>query len=123
MDVQFNRTKRWRKKFEPRVHVRKLKEEKTCEEYQSLVRDKVEETEWKYSDVNEHWQQKKNLMMETAKDVRRMSKGPCRHKETWWWNEEVDQAVRKKKIRYGNWKRENTTEARKEYKKLSLIHI
>jgi len=26
-----------------------------------------------------------------------MSKGPCRHKETWWWNEEVAEAVREKK--------------------------
>ena len=43
------------KKFELRVHVWKLKEEKTCEEYQSMVRDEVEEAEWKYSDVNEHW--------------------------------------------------------------------
>jgi len=29
MDMRFNRTKRWRKKFEPRVRVWKLKEEKT----------------------------------------------------------------------------------------------
>jgi len=29
MDMRFNRTKRWRKKFEPRVLVWKLKEEKT----------------------------------------------------------------------------------------------
>jgi len=29
MDMCFSTTKRWRKKFEPRVHVRKLKEEKT----------------------------------------------------------------------------------------------
>jgi len=37
-------TKRWCKKFEPRgVHVWKLKEEKTCEEYQSMVKDKVAE--------------------------------------------------------------------------------
>ena len=32
----------------------KLKEEKTCKEYKSMVRDKVEEAEWKYFDVNEH---------------------------------------------------------------------
>jgi len=82
----------------------------TCEDYRSMVRDKVEEADWKYSDVNEHWQQMKNLMMETAKDVRGMLKGPCKHKETWWWNEEVDEAVREKKIKYENWKRENTTE-------------
>jgi len=28
MDMRFNTTKRWRKKFEPRVHVWKLKEKK-----------------------------------------------------------------------------------------------
>jgi len=29
MDMRFDTTKRWHKKFEPRVHVWKLKEEKT----------------------------------------------------------------------------------------------
>ena len=37
-----------------------------------------------------------------------MTKGPPRHKETWWWNEEVAEAVRNKKIKYGKWKKENT---------------
>jgi len=46
-----------------------------------------------------------------------MTKGPHRHKETWWWNEEVAEAVREKKIKYGKWKKENTKEAWKEYKK------
>ena len=34
-----------------------------------------------------------------------------------WWNEEVAEAVRNKKIKYGKWKKENTEEARMEYKK------
>jgi len=68
-------------------------------------------------DVNEHWQQMKCIMMETAQDVCGMTKGPHRHKETWWWNEEVAEAVREKKIKYGKWKKENTKEAWKEYKK------
>jgi len=37
---------------------------------------KVEEEEWKYLDVNEHWQQMKN-MLETDGTCG-MSKGPCR---------------------------------------------
>jgi len=41
-------------------------EGKTCEEYQSMVKGKVAEAEWKYIDVNEHWQQMKNIMMDTA---------------------------------------------------------
>jgi len=105
----FNTTKRWCKKFEPRVCVWKLKEEKTCEEYQGMVRDKVEEAEWKYFDVNEHWLQMKNIMMDTAQVTCGLSKGPCRHKETWWWNEEVAESIREKKTRYGNWKKEKST--------------
>ena len=46
-----------------------------------------------------------------------MTKGPRRHKETWWCNEEVAEAVREKKIKNGKWKKENTKEARMEYKK------
>jgi len=45
MNMRFNTTKKRHKKFEPRVRVWKLKEEQTCEEYKSMVRDKVEEEE------------------------------------------------------------------------------
>jgi len=75
MDMWFNTTKRRHKKFEPRVCVWKLKEEHTCEEYKSMVRDKVEEEEWKQLDVNEHWHKMKNIMMKAAQYIRRMSKG------------------------------------------------
>jgi len=63
MDMQFSTRKRRRKKFEPRVRGWKLKEEKTCEEYQNMVKDKVAEAEWKCTDVNEHWQQ---MMMQLS---------------------------------------------------------
>jgi len=39
---------------------------KRREEYKSMVRDMVEEAEWKYLDLNEQWQQMKNMMTETA---------------------------------------------------------
>ena len=55
MDMWFKAGKCWRRKFEPRVHVWKLKEEKTCEEYRCMVRDKVEEATWKGLGVNDHW--------------------------------------------------------------------
>jgi len=108
MDMWFKATKSWHRKFEPRVCVWKLKEEKTCEEYRCMVGDKVEEANWKGLCVNEHWQQMKGITMETAQDICGMTKGPRRHKETWWWNEEAAEAVREKKIKYGKWKRENT---------------
>ena len=82
-----------------------------------MVGDKVEEVKWKGLGVNDHWQQMKGIMMETAQDICGMKKGPPRHKETWRWNEEVAEAVRNKKIKYEKWKKENTEEARMEYKK------
>jgi len=66
-----------------------------------MVKGKVEEAEWKFPDVNEHLQEMKN-MMETAQVTCGFSKGPCRHTETWWWNEKVAEAVREKKKKYGN---------------------
>jgi len=39
----------------------------------------------------------KGIMMETAQDICGMTKGPCRHKGTWWWNEDVAEAVREKR--------------------------
>jgi len=65
-----------------------------------MVRDQEEEGKWKGLGVNEHWQQMKRIMMETAQDICGMTKSPCRHKETWWWNEEVAEAVRDKKLSY-----------------------
>ena len=82
-----------------------------------MVGDKVEEAKWKGLCVNDHWQQMKGIMMESAQDICGMTKGPHGHKERWWWNEEVAEAVREKKIKYGKWKKENTKEARMEYKK------
>ena len=69
MNMRFNTTKRRHKKFEPRVHVSKLKQERTCEEYKSMVRDKVEEEEWKHLDVNEHWHKMKKIMLEIAQHI------------------------------------------------------
>jgi len=89
---------------------------KRHEEYRCMARDKVEEAKWKGLGVNEHWQQKKGIKMETAQDICGTTKGPHRHKETWWWNEEVAEAVKEKNIKYRKWKKENTKEAQKEYK-------
>jgi len=72
-----------------------------------MVNEKIAEAEWKYLDVNEHWQQMKNIMMETAQVTCGLLKGPCRHKQTWWWNEEVAEAVKEKKKSYENWKKKN----------------
>ena len=70
-----------------------------------MVGDKVEEVKWKGLSVNDHWHQMKDIMMETAQDICGMTKGPRRHKETWWWNEDVAVADREKKMMYEKWKK------------------
>jgi len=34
-----------------------------------MVRDKIEQDEWKHLDVNEHWHRMKKTMMETAQHM------------------------------------------------------
>ena len=73
MDMWFKATNSWHRKFEPRVRVWKLKEEKTCEEYRCIVGDKVDEAKWKGLGVNDHWQQMKgNSSGHTWNDKRSM---------------------------------------------------
>jgi len=110
MNMWFKTTKTWHRKFEPRVRVWKLKEEKTCEEYRSMVRDKVEEAKWKGLCVSLATDERYNDGICSGHNflLCGMTEGPHRHKETWWWNEEVAEAVREKKIKYGRWKKENT---------------
>jgi len=72
-----------------------------------MVKDKVAEAEWKYLNVNEHWQQMKNIMTERAQVTCGLSKGPCRYMETWWWNETVAEAEREKKKRTEIGKKKN----------------
>jgi len=45
----------------------------------------------------------KTIMMETAQVTCGLSKSSCRHKETWWWNEEVAEAVweKTKSVEFG----------------------
>jgi len=62
---------------------------KKCDKYKSKGRDKAKQAKWKYLSVNEHWQQIKNIMMETAQDICEMLRGPCKHKETCWCNKKA----------------------------------
>jgi len=65
-----------------------------------MVGDKVEEVKWKGLGVSDYWQQMKDIYNDgNSSDICEMTKGPHRQKETWWWNEEVAEAVEKDKVR------------------------
>jgi len=54
----------------------------------------------------------KNIITATAQVTCGMLKGPCRLKETWWWNEEVAKEVKEKNKKYGNWKKNKTRQSK-----------
>ncbi len=54
------------------------------------------------------WTGLSNAVMETAKEVCGESRGQRHHeRQTWWWCEEVQQAIKEKRDAYKRWQREN----------------
>jgi len=88
-----------------KIYQSSLRDQKYMRNTQTLS-DEVEEKEWQYLDVNQ----------QSVETLCGKSKGPCRHKETWWWSDEVAKAVKDKKLLYGRWWKERSKESRQKYK-------
>ena len=96
--------KRWVPKrriaFVKKCKVFKLREPRVLEEFQKRVSVKAEGRTRDVTDVEGIWKGLKDCLLDTAKDVCGESKGPPRHEETWWWNDECAKAVEEKKALY-----------------------
>jgi hypothetical protein len=71
-------------------------------------------------DVETVWKELKNCLLEAADNVCGKTKGPARHKETWWWNEDTEAAVAEKREKFLAWQKsqgENDKAAYKHAKK------
>ncbi len=76
--------------------------------YAEEVRVRLAETE----DMT--WSKLSSSMLEAAKQVFGTTKGQRRkERETWWWNEEVQTAVKDKKTAFGNWQKDRQDNALK----------
>ncbi len=63
-----------------------------------------------------------NTVMETAKEVCGKSRGQRHHeRQTWWWCEEVQQAIKEKRDAFKRWQRERTEGNKGKYKEKSTI--
>jgi hypothetical protein len=82
--------------FVSRCKVWRLKDEATQKRFRDAVqvregvRDKAEET------VESVWGEFKECLLEVANDVCGRTRGPPRHRESWWWDEVVADAVKEK---------------------------
>ena len=88
-------------KFMKRCKVWKLKEAETESIFRQRVQARVAMSVGKPRDAEGVW---KECMLSEAIGVCGETKGISRHKETWWWNDEVAALVQEKKRLFRLWK-------------------
>ncbi|KAK3539024.1 hypothetical protein QTP86_023479 [Hemibagrus guttatus] len=93
----------------------KLKKKECCEEFrQKLRQDLGGEVV-----LPDDWEATAEIIRETGRKVLGVSSGRRKEdKETWWWNEEVQDSVQRKRLAKKKWDMDRTEENRQEYKEL-----
>ena len=108
-------------KHRKRPMVKKIRTWKLQEGKVDEFREKVEDTYHLEPDTTaeDSWKLFRDATLKAAEEICGTSKGG-KHigKETWWWNEEVQDVLKKKKKAFKRWQTEGGTEAKEEYKKL-----
>ncbi|KAK3519851.1 hypothetical protein QTP70_006681 [Hemibagrus guttatus] len=98
------KTKRW-----------KLKKEECCEEFRQKLRQALGGQVL----LPDDWETTAEVIRETGRKVLGVSSGRRKEdKETWWWNEEVQDSVQRKRLAKKKWDMDRTEENRQEYKEL-----
>jgi hypothetical protein len=69
----------------------------------------------KETEVDGKWEAMKTVWLKTTEEVCGWTRGPPRHKETWWWNADVSVAVKEKRKCFREWRKTRTTEDRVRY--------
>lgn len=107
--------KRRKMKYQPRVKIWKLREKGVCDKFKQEVVD-----QWNELEKEGTWEQYKDCVLKNAEKVCGWTKGKCRHGETWWWKEEVREAIDKKREAFKQMranKNDGTMQVYKESKK------
>ena len=76
-------------------------------------------------DVDSTWNELKSCLLESASSVCGCTKGPPRHQQTWWWNDEAAEAVKCKRQCYKKMKKRKTRASKAAYKtaKVHAKHV
>ena len=64
----------------------------------------------KADDIQKKWLLMKETWLKGSKQVCETTKGPPRHKETWWWNRDVEKVVAKRKVCHKAWQKSKSAE-------------
>ncbi|KAK3533309.1 hypothetical protein QTP70_016017 [Hemibagrus guttatus] len=107
--------KKKRSKIEKKTKWWKLKKEECCEEF----RQKLRQALGGQVVLPDDWETTAEVIRETGRKVLGVSSGRRKEdKETWWWNEEVQDSIQRKRLAKKKWDRDRTEENRQEYKEL-----
>ena len=97
MDYKIRKEKKVENVKITKLRVWKLQDIQSKIQFQNKVKEEMSKRE-KKDDVNGRWQDLKMVLMTEAENIVRKTRGgKQRQKETWWWNEEVQEALRTKK--------------------------
>ncbi|KAK3553970.1 hypothetical protein QTP70_017462, partial [Hemibagrus guttatus] len=104
-----------RSKIEKKTKWWKLKKEECCEEF----RQKLRQALGGQVVLPDDWETTAEVIRETGRKVLGVSSGRRKEdKETWWWNEEVQGSIQRKRLAKKKWDMDRTEENREEYKEL-----
>lgn len=103
-DIKIPRTKRSNKTFVPRLKVWKLKDDNEKERFAEAAAARSADIK-EVNDVNKKWDMMKETLLKAAEEVCGWTKGLPRHKETWWWNDECQNARDEKERCFKVWKK------------------
>ncbi|MFY0383419.1 RNA-directed DNA polymerase, partial [Bacillus sp. YIM B13582] len=107
--------KRRRVRTERRIRWWKLKEEECSVRFREEVRQGLGGGE----EVLDDWATTAEVMREAARKVLGVTSGNRKEdKETWWWNEEVQESIRRKRLAKQKWDRQSDEKSRQEYKEM-----
>ncbi|KAK3517196.1 hypothetical protein QTP70_000864 [Hemibagrus guttatus] len=104
-----------RSKIEKKTKWWKLKKEECCEEFRQKLRLALGGQVL----LPDDWETTAEVIRETGRKVLGVSSGRRKEdKETWWWNEEVQDSIQRKTLAKKKWDMDRTEENRQEYKEL-----
>ncbi|KAK3564446.1 hypothetical protein QTP86_020385 [Hemibagrus guttatus] len=107
--------KKKRSKIEKKTKWWKLKKEECCEEFRQKLRHAL----GGQVVLPDDWETTAEVIRETGRKVLDVLSGRRKEdKETWWWNEEVQDSIQRKRLAKKKWDMDRTEENRQEYKEL-----
>ncbi|KAK3575637.1 hypothetical protein QTP86_031594, partial [Hemibagrus guttatus] len=115
MTLMVCKTKRSKIEIEKKTKWWKLKKEECCEEFRQKLRQALGGQVL----LPDDWEITAEVIRETGRKVLGVSSGRRKEdKETWWWNEEVQDSIQRKRLAKKKWDMDRTEENRQEYKEL-----